>query len=153
MDVALITANFSTSRYVVETNNLNLEKISGELTVGLEGHAPEDDLQTILEKEQAFEAQMGKATRVQEDVLETVFLGSDKKSKPVNINTKLDGMFRTALVDLLQEFIDVFAWDYSEMKGLDPKLYQHKIYLKPEAIPSRYQRYRMNLHIAKQVKE
>lgn len=53
-------------------------------------------------------------------------------------------------MSLLREFRDVFAWDYSDMKGLDPQFYQHKIHLKPDA---RQQRYRMNLHVAKQVKE
>ena len=39
------------------------------------------------------------------------------------------------------------------MKGLNPKFYQHRINLRPDAIPSRQQRYRMNPHVAKQVKE
>lgn len=48
--------------------------------------------------------------------------------------------------------MDVFAWDYSDMKDLDPKFYQHRIHLKPNAISSRYW-YKMNPHVAKQVKE
>ena len=119
----------------------------------LEEFEPEDDLQTILEKERAFEAQMSKVTRVQEDVLETVYLGEDQVSKRVKIRTLLGKGFKSQLVALLGEFKDVFAWEYSNMKGLDPQFYQHRIHLKPDAIPSRQQRYRMNPHMAKQVKE
>ena len=34
---------------------------------------------------------------------------------------------------LLREFKDVFAWSHEEMKGLDPKFYQHKINLATDA--------------------
>lgn len=39
------------------------------------------------------------------------------------------------------------------MKRLNPNFYQHRIFLRPDAKPSRQQRYRMNLHVTKQVKE
>ena len=34
---------------------------------------------------------------------------------------------------LLKEFKDVFAWDYSEMPGLDPRLVAHTLNVDPEA--------------------
>ena len=54
---------------------------------------------------------------------------------------------------LLHEFIDVFAWDYSDLKGMDPQVYKHKINLKEDAVFVIQQRYRMNPNYAKQVKE
>ena len=39
------------------------------------------------------------------------------------------------LVLLLKEFKDVFAWDYSEMPGLDPGLIAHTLNVDPEAKP------------------
>ncbi|MCO5571476.1 hypothetical protein L7F22_025216 [Adiantum nelumboides] len=47
---------------------------------------------------------------------------------------------------------DIFAWEYSDMNGLDPKFYQHKIYLKPDAVPVKQHSYRMNPNLAKQDK-
>ncbi|MCO5595991.1 hypothetical protein L7F22_050043 [Adiantum nelumboides] len=47
---------------------------------------------------------------------------------------------------------DVFAWEYADMKGLAPMFYQHKIHLKPDAIPVKQHSYRMNPNLAKQVK-
>ena len=99
-----------------------------------EEFAPDDDLQTVLEKECAFEAQLSKIKRVQEDALETVYLGEVANTKLVKISTLLEPKFRSQLVELLREFREVFAWDYSDMKGLDPQFYQHRIHLKPDAI-------------------
>ena len=39
------------------------------------------------------------------------------------------------LVLLLKEFKDVFAWDYSEMPGLDPGLIAHTLNVDPQAKP------------------
>ena len=121
----------------------------GRAAQAMDEFEPEDELKTILEKERAFEAQMSRVTQVQEDVLETVYLGKDQLSKPIKISTLLQPEFRMELVSLLREFQDVFAWDYLDMKGLDPQFYQHRIHLKPDAIPSRQQRYRMKLHVTK----
>ena len=39
------------------------------------------------------------------------------------------------LVLLLKEFKDVFAWDYSEMPGLDPRLIAHTLNVDPQSKP------------------
>ena len=47
----------------------------------------------------------------------------------------------------------MFAWEYLEMKGIDPAFHQHHINLKQDAIPIIQQRYKMNPNYSKQVKE
>ena len=37
------------------------------------------------------------------------------------------------MIALLGEYRDVFAWSYDDMKGLDPKFYQHQINLAIDA--------------------
>lgn len=37
------------------------------------------------------------------------------------------------MILLLKEFKDVFAWDYNEMLGLDPRLVAHMLNVDPEA--------------------
>ena len=39
------------------------------------------------------------------------------------------------MVALLKEYKEVFAWDYEEMPGLDPKLVTHKLNVDPKAKP------------------
>ena len=57
------------------------------------------------------------------------------------------------MIALLTEYKDVFAWSHEDMKGLDPKFYQHKINLTVDAKPVQQRRYRMNPNYAARVKE
>ena len=54
---------------------------------------------------------------------------------------------------MFEDFKDVFAWEHEDLKGVDPKVCQHRIPLIPDAKPVRLQRYRMNPNYAKKVKE
>lgn len=109
----------------------------------------EDSLDAVLQQEWEFEAQMSKVTRVREDDLETVFLEKESGTKSILVSLRLEEDFCQDLLDLLKEFQDVFAWEYFDMKGLNLKFYQHKIHLKPDAVPIKQHRYRMNPHMAK----
>ena len=60
---------------------------------------------------------------------------------------------KKAMVSLLTDFRDVFAWSYENMRGLDPQLYQHQIHLNTDAKPVAQRRYRMNPNYAETVKE
>jgi len=80
-------------------------------------------MEALLAQKRDFEEQMNWITQVREDVLDTVFLDPAQSAKPVKIRTLFDMDFQTELIQLLTKFQDVFAWDYSGMKGLDPKFY------------------------------
>ncbi len=61
---------------------------------------------------------------------------------------KIDAQLKTCKVlemeQLLKEFKDVFAWTYKDLKGIPPKLAQHKIKFNT-IVPSTHQsRYRLN---------
>ena len=96
---------------------------------------------------------MDKVSRAKEDDLQDLNLGTEEHPKIVKVSVNLEEDFKQDLKALLQEFIDVFAWDYSDLKGMDPQVYKHKINLKEDAVPVIQQRYRMNPNYAKQVKE
>ena len=58
-----------------------------------------------------------------EEELEEVDLGFDSQEpRPISISASLTEMEKSELILLLKEFKDVFAWDYNEMPGLDPRL-------------------------------
>lgn len=69
----------------------------------------------IVANEYEFEQKLRKVTRVQEDALDTVFLEAYGAFKPVKISTLLEEEFKNALIWLLTEYIDIFAWKYYEM--------------------------------------
>ena len=67
--------------------------------------------------------------------LEEVDLGTTNKPRPVNVAKELPDEEKKAMVALLTDFRDVFAWSYEDMRGLDPQLYQHQIHLSADAKP------------------
>ena len=71
-----------------------------------------------------------------EEELEEVDLGSDSQEpRSISISASLTEMEKSELILLLKEFKDVFAWDYNEMPGLDPRLVAHTLNVDPEAKP------------------
>ena len=91
------------------------------------GKEEEKDEEVTLEKD---------AQVVAEEELEEVDLGSDlQESRPISINASLTEKEKSELILLLKEFKDVFAWDYSEMSGLDLGLVAHTLNVDPEAKP------------------
>ena len=47
---------------------------------------------------------------------------------------------KEAMLALLKEYKDVFAWSHENMKGLDLKFYQHKINLATDVKPVQQRR-------------
>ena len=65
------------------------------------------------------------------DKLEEINVGDESKSRPMYISANLDPGYKSKLVELLKEFKDCFAWDYTEMPGLDRSIVEHKLPIKP----------------------
>ncbi|CAL2237141.1 unnamed protein product [Prunus armeniaca] len=60
--------------------------------------------------------------------LETVNLSDDPFApRPISISVHLTNGKKEALVSLLREFRDVFAWSYEEMPGLNLNLVSHTL--------------------------
>eukprot|EP00253_Pinus_taeda_P012024 PITA_12024 len=72
--------------------------------------------------------------------------------KTLNINTNLTPDQETNLVNLLQKYQGAFAWDYPDMKGIDPQLCTHHIYIEKDARPVRQPQRRLNPHLKEVVK-
>ena len=73
--------------------------------------------------------------------------------RTIRLSKAVPEEMRDKFTELFHEFEDVFAWDHTELKGIDPSVCQHRIPLKMDARPIRMQRYRMNPNYAKKVKE
>jgi hypothetical protein len=56
-------------------------------------------------------------------------LGINVEPQMVKINAQLETSKVLELEQLLKEFKDVFAWTYKDLKGIPPKLTQHRIEL------------------------
>jgi hypothetical protein len=64
------------------------------------------------------------------DKLEEVDIGNGDKPRPTFISANLQPGFREELIKLLKEYKDCFAWDYSEMPGLDRSIVEHWLPIK-----------------------
>jgi flagellin-specific chaperone FliS len=56
-------------------------------------------------------------------------LGTNVEPQMVKINAQLEIGKVMEVEQLLKELKDVFAWTYKDLKGIPPKLAQHKIEL------------------------
>jgi hypothetical protein len=64
------------------------------------------------------------------DELEEVDIGPGDKPQPTFVSRKLDLSLRKPMIALLKEYSDCFAWDYTEMPGLDRSIVEHWLPLK-----------------------
>jgi hypothetical protein len=73
--------------------------------------------------------------------------------KTLNINANLTPEQETKLIQLLRKYQEAFAWDYPDMKGIDPQLCTHRIYIEKDARPVRQPQRRLNPHLKDVVKD
>ncbi|KAE8716079.1 hypothetical protein F3Y22_tig00110156pilonHSYRG00339 [Hibiscus syriacus] len=84
---------------------------------------------------------------------EILNLGTDEDKREVKIGTTLSVGGRQDLIELLQEYKDVFAWSYEDMPGLDTELVVHKLPIKPECKPVQQKLRRMRPEMLLKIKE
>jgi hypothetical protein len=62
--------------------------------------------------------------------LEEIDIGPGDKPRPTFVSKKLRPCLREPMIALLKEYADCFAWDYTEMPGLDRHIVEHRLPLK-----------------------
>jgi hypothetical protein len=70
--------------------------------------------------------------QVKEDHYEDLEVADGKFLKLGKVCTQQE---KSEFIELYKEFPDIFAWEYSDLKGFDPNLAQHTIELLPNAKP------------------
>ena len=70
-----------------------------------------------------------------EDEVVQINMGDETNPKPIFVSQSLSQPEQEELVVLLHEYIDVFAWSYEDMPGLDPQVAMHRLNIKPETKP------------------
>ena len=74
-----------------------------------------------------------------EDRAIQINLGNQDHPKLISISEGLSLTEREELIALVREYIDVFAWNYEEMPGLDPQVAMHHLNIKPDVKPVKQQ--------------
>ena len=76
-----------------------------------------------------------KTIQPHKEPLEVINLGSEENKKEVKIGALLCPDVKKGMVELLREYVDVFAWSYQDIPGLDTDIVEHRLPLKPEYAP------------------
>ena len=84
---------------------------------------------------------------------QTVDLGTVDEPRELRIGATLFAYERDSLLKLLRSYLDVFAWSYKGMPGLDPSIVQQHLPLLPHAKPVKQKLRRLHPRCSLQVKE
>jgi hypothetical protein len=87
------------------------------------------------------------------DELEEVYIGPRDKPRPTFISKKLDMSLRELMIALLKEYSDCFAWDYTEMPGLDRSIIEHRLHLKKGFWPFQQRACQMRTEVLEEVEK
>jgi len=52
-------------------------------------------------------------------------LGTEEDKKEIKIGASLDPTVKKRIIELLKEYVDIFAWSYQDMSGLDTDIVVH----------------------------
>eukprot|EP00261_Vitis_vinifera_P037197 XP_019078440.1 PREDICTED: uncharacterized protein LOC109123359 [Vitis vinifera] len=85
--------------------------------------------------------------------VETVDFGTEDQPRELKIGSPLSTDERDRLIHLLRSYLDVFAWSYEDMPGLDPSIVQHHLPTLPHVRPVKQKLRRLHPHWSLQVKE
>ena len=80
-------------------------------------------------------------------------MGIEEERREVKIGTTLSPATRKKLIDLLQDYSDVFAWSYEDMPGLDTDIMVHRLPLKEELEPVKQKLRRVKPEMLLKIKE
>ena len=87
------------------------------------------------------------------DDLEEVDIGPGDKPRPTFISRKLTPNLSAVMVGLLKGYPDCFAWDYTEMPGLDKSIVEHQLPLKQGFRPFQQRARTMKEEVLQEVKK
>lgn len=71
----------------------------------------------------------------------------------LNINKNLSDDLQQKLIQILKKCKRAFAWDYPDIKGIDPQKCMHHIYTEKDARPIQQHQHRLNPHLKDIVKD
>jgi len=105
-----------------------------------------DEISRLLEQERGN-------MQPYEEALKVINLGTEEGKKEIKIGASLDPVVKKRIIELLKEYVDIFAWSYRDMLGLDTDIVVHRLPLKPEYPPVKQKLRRTRPDMALKIKE
>src|SRR4051812_39520469 len=94
-----------------------------------------------------------KAIQPHEESIEVINLGSNEEKKEVKIGADLENSVKQRLIQMFQDYIEIFAWSYEDMPGLDTDIVVHHLPIKEGSTLVKQKLWRSRLDMSKKIKE
>ncbi|KAI5433312.1 hypothetical protein KIW84_020552 [Lathyrus oleraceus] len=88
-----------------------------------------------------------------QESVEVINLGTEDAKREIKIGAALEDNVKKGLIELLQEYVDIFAWSYQDMPGLDTDIVVHRLPLKEGCPPVKQKLKRTRPEMAVKIKE
>ncbi|CAM8980329.1 unnamed protein product [Rhodiola kirilowii] len=142
----------ATSAHQIENNK---EKDITEYYVATSYHVTAKEVANEVEEVEADQApevlEDGGQSNV--DDLKEVNLGTTKNPRPIYVSTLLTEEEEGQYLKLLVEYKDVFAWNYTEMPGLNPKITLHRLAIKRGVGPKKQSQRRFRPELVPEIEK
>ncbi|WRX14587.1 Reverse transcriptase domain - like 10 [Theobroma cacao] len=112
-----------------------------------------DELSVHMIKDEESNEKEEKEILPHQELTEMINLGNGEEKREVKIGTSLSSNERQKLEELLREYVDVFAWSYQDMLGLNTDIVVHKLPLRPDCKPIKQKLRRMKPEMLLKIKE
>ena len=87
-----------------------------------------------------------------EELLETVNLGTEEDRKEVQVGANLEPSVKERLIQLLNEYVEIFAWSYEDMSGLDTNMVVYRLPTREDCPPVKPKVRRMRPDMSEKIK-
>src|SRR3954467_1120276 len=104
------------------------------------------ELARLLEQEE-------KTIQPHEEPIEIINLGNDEEKKEVKIGVDLEDSVKQRLIQMLQDYVEIFAWSYKDMPGLDTDIVVHCLPIKEGSTPVKQKLRRSRPDMSKKIKD
>ena len=93
-----------------------------------------------------------KVIQPHQESIEVVNLGNEENVKEVKIGAVLEESVKQRLIEMLREYVDIFAWSYEGMPGLDTDIVVHRLPLKEDSPPVKQKLRRTHPEMSEKIK-
>ena len=84
--------------------------------------------------------------------MDTLNLGTEEDKREVKVGANLEPSVKERLIQLLHEYVEVFAWSYEDISGLDADIVVHRLPTKEDCPPVKQKVHRMRPDMSEKIK-
>ena len=135
-----LTGNDSATASYDFENPINLAEDEGEDDC----EVPSELARLLLQEERVIQPH--------EESVESVNLGTEIDKKEVRIGSNLELSVKQRLIQMLHDYVEIFAWSYEDMPGLDIDIVVPRLPTKEDSPPVKQKVHRMRPEMSEKIK-